>query len=83
LIYNDEREGRNRLAVSISDDEGTTWKWKRMLEEKPEGSFDYPAIIQGKDDTIHAVYSYDGDGGETMKHVAFNEAWVMEPGESK
>ncbi len=83
LIYNDEREGRNRLAVSISDDEGKTWKWKRMLEEKPEGSFDYPAIIQGKDDVIHAVYSYDGDGGETMKHVAFNEAWVQELGESK
>lgn len=83
LIYNDEREGRNRLAVSISDDEGKSWKWKRMLEDKPEGSFDYPAIIQGKDDTIHAVYSYDGDGGETMKHVAFNEAWVQEPGEVK
>jgi len=83
LIYNDAVMGRNRLAVSISDDEGKTWKWKRMLEDKPEGSFDYPAIIQGKDDTIHAVYSYDGDGGETMKHVAFNEAWVQEPGEVK
>lgn len=83
LIYNDEREGRNRLAVSISDDEGKTWKWKRMLEDKPEGSFDYPAIIQGKDGTMHAVYSYDGDGGESMKHAAFNEAWVQETSGSK
>ena len=83
LIYDDEREGRNRLAVSISDDEGKTWKWKRMLEEKPEGSFHYPAIIQGKDGTIHAVYSYAVDDGESMKHAAFNEAWVQEPGETK
>lgn len=83
LIYNDEREGRNRLAVSISDDEGKSWKWKRMLEDKPKGSYHYPAIIQGKDGTIHAVYSYDDDGGESMKHAAFNEAWVQEPSATK
>ncbi|QDT74442.1 sialidase family protein [Lacipirellula limnantheis] len=77
LIYNDGVTGRNRLAVSISDDEGQTWKWKRYLEEEPEGSFHYPAIIQGKDGTLHAVYSYSVDGGESMKHAAFNEAWVQ------
>lgn len=78
MIYNDGVMGRNRLAVSISDDEGKTWKWKRYLEEQSEGSFHYPAIIQGKDETIHAVYSYSVDGGESMKHAAFNEAWVQE-----
>lgn len=77
LIYNDGVTGRNRLAVSISEDEGQTWKWKRYLEEEPEGSFHYPAIIQGKDGTLHAVYSYSVDGGESMKHAAFNEAWVQ------
>lgn len=83
MIYNDEREGRNRLAVSISDDEGKTWKWKRMLEDEPKGSYHYPAIIQGKDGTLHAVYSYDDESGESMKHAAFNEAWVQESNGSK
>ena len=83
LIYNDGVMGRNRLAVSISDDEGESWKWKRYLEEQPTGSFHYPAVIQGQDGTIHALYSYSVDEGESMKHAAFNEAWVMEPGETK
>jgi len=76
LIYNDTVSGRNSLAVSISDDEGKTWKWTRHLEKQEKGSYHYPAIIQGKDGTLHAVYSYFVEGGKSMKHAAFNEAWV-------
>jgi hypothetical protein len=83
LIYNDATRGRNSLAVSISDDEGKTWKWTRHAEKHPTGSYHYPAIIQGKDGTIHAIYSYfantsQGKEGKSMKHAAFNEAWVMQ-----
>ena len=76
LVYNDTTNERNRLAVSISDDEGKTWKWTRHLEDQKDGSYHYPAVIQGRDGTIHAVYSYFVDGGKSMKHAAFNEAWV-------
>jgi predicted neuraminidase len=76
LVYNDATDGRNSLAVSISDDEGKTWKWTRHLEKEPQGSFHYPTVIQGADGTIHAVYSYFVEGGKSMKHAAFNEAWV-------
>jgi predicted neuraminidase len=31
LVYNDTTNGRNSLVVSISDDEGKTWKWNRHL----------------------------------------------------
>jgi predicted neuraminidase len=77
LVYNDTTRGRNSLAVSISDDEGKTWKWTRHLEKEPQGSYHYPAVIQGRDGTIHAIYSYFVDGGKSMKHAAFNEAWVQ------
>jgi hypothetical protein len=77
LVYNDTIDGRNSLAVSISDDEGKTWKWTRHLEKEPQGSFHYPTVIQGADGTIHAVYSYFVEGGKSMKHAAFNEAWVQ------
>jgi predicted neuraminidase len=76
LIYNDTTNGRQRLAVSLSDDEGKSWKWTRHLENQSGGSFHYPAIIQGRDGTIHAVYSYFVAGGKSMKHAALNEAWV-------
>lgn len=76
LIHNDQTNGRNSLAVSLSEDEGKSWQHVRHLEQQPKGSFHYPAIIQGKDGTIHAVYSYFVDGGKSMKHAAFNEDWI-------
>lgn len=78
LVYNDTTQGRDRLAVSLSDDEGRTWKWTRHLENKPGGSYHYPAVIQTRDGLIHAVYSYFVPGGKSMKHAAFNEAWVRD-----
>ncbi len=76
LVYNDTTTGRNSLAVSLSDDEGRTWKWTRHLEKHDSGSYHYPAVIQGRDGTIHAVYSYFVAGGKSMKHAAFNEEWI-------
>jgi predicted neuraminidase len=89
LISNDTERGRHSLAVQISEDEGKTWSWKRHLELDPAGSFHYPSIIQGRDETLHASYSYhldkaqgkDADGQparKSIKHAHFNETWVME-----
>lgn len=76
MIYNDQAKDRTSLAVSLSDDEGKSWKVTRRLEDTPGSSFHYPAIIQGKDGTIHAIYSYFVPGGKSMKHVAFTEKWL-------
>jgi predicted neuraminidase len=79
LVYNDTTQGRHSLAVSLSDDEGRTWRWTRHLEREPTGSFHYPAVIQGRDGRIHVVYSYFVPGGKSMKHAAFDEAWIQQP----
>ncbi len=76
LIYNDTTRGRNSLAVSLSDDEGRTWAWTRHLERHESGSYHYPVLIQARDGRLHAVYSYFVPGGKSMKHAAFNEAWI-------
>jgi predicted neuraminidase len=92
LISNDTERGRHSLAVQVSEDEGKTWRWKRHLEldTNPEGagSFHYPSIIQARDGTLHASYSYHlnrievkNAKGErdrkSIKHAHFNEEWVM------
>lgn len=77
LVYNDATDGRKSLAVSISDDEGRTWKWTRHLERQTQGSFHYPAVIQSSDGKIHVIYSYFVEEGKSMKHAAFNKAWVQ------
>lgn len=76
LVYNDTLTGRHSLAVSLSDDEGRTWKWTRHLERHTSGSYHYPAVIQTRDGRIHVVYSYFVAEGKSMKHAAFNEAWI-------
>jgi predicted neuraminidase len=77
LVYNDTERGRNRLAVSISTDEGRTWPHTRHLEDHTEGSYHYPAVIQSRDGALHCIYSYFVTGGKSMKHAAFNEAWII------
>ena len=37
LIYNDTARGRHSLAVSLSDDEGASWKWTRHLQQRCRG----------------------------------------------
>jgi predicted neuraminidase len=78
LVYNDTERGRSRLAISLSDDEGATWKWTRYLEDYQSGSYHYPAVIQGRDERIHVVYSYFVDEGKSMKHAELNEAWIRQ-----
>ena len=76
MIYNDtEEDPRDRLAISISEDRGKTWRWKRHLENAPGQRFDYPSIIQAPDETLHATYSYNT---KTIKYAHFNEAWVQQ-----
>ena len=87
IIYNDTEQGRHSLAVSITQDEGKTLKWTRHLEYKEPGqggSFSYPSIIQTRDGLLHSSYTYNNKGqpdprenGKTIKHAAFNKAWVM------
>jgi predicted neuraminidase len=52
LVYNDTERGRNSLAVSISEDEGKTWKYTRHLEHHSDGAYQYPCVIQGRDLTL-------------------------------
>lgn len=78
MVYNDIENGRHSLAVSLSDDEGETWRWTHHLEKMGpgEGSFSYPSVIQAKDGLIHVTYSFHMDEKKTIKHVAFSAEWV-------
>lgn len=81
LINNDQIEGRHRLSVHLSEDEGMTWVHRRSVEEAPpgEGSFSYPSMLQAQDGRVHATYSYTHKDveGSSIKHAWFDEAWVM------
>ncbi|MCF6222119.1 MAG: exo-alpha-sialidase [Flavobacteriaceae bacterium] len=79
MAYNDIEDGRYSIVVSLSDDEGKTWKWTKQLErdDNKKGSFSYPSIIQTKDGKIHVTYSYKTSKVEkSIKYNSFNEKWL-------
>jgi len=92
LVNNDTEQGRHRLSLSLSDDEGATWKWTRSLEFDAPGpeatTAAYPSIIQSKDGLLHVSYTFTLKGknalpdhdakmqSECIKHVELNEAWI-------
>jgi predicted neuraminidase len=94
LIYNDLEKGRHNLAVSLSLDEGKTWKYTRHLESSPADANGpnghYPSMIQGADGTLHATYTYslrgkklpkDANGRplhECIKYAQFDEDWIKQ-----
>jgi len=65
LVCNPVEKGRNKLAVLASVD-GKNWKNLIVLEDQPDGEFSYPAMIRGKDGTIHITYTYNR---EKIKYV--------------
>jgi predicted neuraminidase len=79
FIGNDTEQGRHRLSVWLSADEGKSWPARRALESAPEkggASWSYPSVVQSRDGRIHATYSASDAGGERIRHAEFDAAWV-------
>ncbi|HIG29502.1 MAG TPA: neuraminidase (sialidase)-like protein [Verrucomicrobiales bacterium] len=86
LIHNNTEDGRHQLAISVSDDEGRSFRLGRYLEKTEPGkaSFHYPSIIQARDGSLHATYSYflpgglgKGKEGKSIKYAVFDEDWIL------
>lgn len=81
FLGNDIDDGRYRLSLWLSDDEGLTWKWKYCVEnEQPgKGSFSYPSLIQTTDGLLRITYSYQLDkAGEAIKYVVIDPKQIID-----
>ena len=57
LVYNPSRKVRTPLCVAVSDD-GLSWRNVLVLEYGV-GEYSYPAIIQGRDGSLHLTYTWN------------------------
>jgi len=75
LVYNPLTKGRNILSISLSFDQGNTWKVTKNLEKtsNADDEFSYPSILQTQDGMIHVTYTYLR---QTIKYAVFNESWI-------
>ena len=72
FLSNDVDDGRYRLSLYISDDEGKTWSWKHHIEDHQpgQGSYSYPSLIQTADGLLHMTYSHHPDNQhKSIKYV--------------
>jgi len=85
LIFNDTERGRHSLAVSISRNEGKSWSKPARIEYDGRGEMaarsHYPAIVEGSDGRIHAVYSYHQtdcpeERCRTIRYTVFSKDWA-------
>ena len=74
LIYNNfetlpgtKKGPRTPLSLAVSDDDGKTWRHVLTLEDSPVGQYSYPSIIEGRDGTLHMVYTW------RRKRVAYKQ----------
>ncbi|MBT4513333.1 MAG: exo-alpha-sialidase [Chloroflexi bacterium] len=74
LVFNDTQQSLSQLSLALSEDDGRSWKFKRVLEDSP-GRFTYPTLAQSPDGNIHISYTFRRT---SIKHVEVNEAWIRE-----
>jgi len=77
MAYNDSETDRDTLALSLSDDEGVSWKWTRHLDRKPGGDFHYPSMLQARNGRIHVTYTHSVEERKSIKHVELDPAWIL------
>ncbi len=58
---------RTPLSLAVSDDDGRTWRHVLTLEDSPIAQYSYPAIIEGRDGTLHITYTW------RRKRVAYKQ----------
>lgn len=72
------------VTFAISEDNGKTWPYKRIIE-MGEGfvgeyndinnrRYEYPVMMQGRDGKLHAAYSWGSR--RCVKYVCVDEAWI-------
>ncbi len=71
---------RKNLTVQLSNDDGATWRAKRVLEAGWSG---YSDLALGRDGTIYCFYERGAQGGdayrtETLVLAAFDSDWISQ-----
>jgi hypothetical protein len=76
LVWNNNADARNPLTLTVSEDDGDTWVATRDLITG-EGSFHYPAIIEGAPDRLHVTFT---NNRRTIDHVELPVEWIYGDG---
>lgn len=72
LINHVNYTGRNNLTALLSDDDGKTWKWQLLLDERNEVS--YPDAVEMEEGSIYIVYDRERGGFKSSLEAVYASA---------
>ncbi|HMQ06262.1 MAG TPA: sialidase family protein [Saprospiraceae bacterium] len=76
LIFNDDVEKkRNNMTAYLSPDEGKTWPYRLVLDEREDVS--YPEAVQGVDGRVYVCYDRSRGGEKEILMSVFREEDVI------
>ncbi len=75
MIYHHNTVTRNNLSAYLSEEEGKTWTYRLLLDERE--SVSYPDVAVADDGTLYAVYDRDRRGAGEILMAVFTEEDVM------
>jgi len=75
LVTNDDPVVRRNMTVYLSEDDGETWKYKRLIDERT--SLSYPDV-DFYDGRIYLTYDRERTGAKEILFTSFTEADIMD-----
>lgn len=76
LVNNDHPKKRMRMAVYLSEDDGVTWKYKRIIDERNNLSYPDADFHDGR---IYLTYDRERTGAAEILFLDFTEEDIMNP----
>lgn len=75
MVVNDDPKSRTNLTVMLSEDEGVTWKYKKLIDNRRDLS--YPDV-DFNGDNIYLVYDRERTGAKEILFAKFTEQDIIE-----
>ncbi len=72
LINHPESTNRNKLVAYLSEDEGKTWPYSLVVDDRDQVS--YPDAVEAEDGYIYIVYDRERGGGQKSMDAIFRHA---------
>ncbi|MBE6688287.1 MAG: exo-alpha-sialidase [Ruminococcaceae bacterium] len=75
LVLNDDSKTRCKMTAYLSEDDGETWKYKKLIDPRPDIS--YPDI-DFHDGRIYLTYDRERTGAKEILFTSFTEDDIMD-----
>ena len=76
VINNDDASVRQNMTVYLSEDDGLTWKYKKLIDPRRGGSYPDADFCGGR---VYLTYDRERTGAKEILLLSFTEDDIIDP----